>query len=92
MYIATVNRDRGLSVKADLDDMAQTIQRFGGVRDPDGVLRNYMVILVNVRWNPAYQPMGPATNKLRAESRCAQVGAEAFAQELVTFQRTIMQK
>jgi hypothetical protein len=55
-------------------------------------MRINTMVMINVRYNPAYKHFGPAMNKLKAESRCARVGPDAFMAELETFSKTVSEK
>jgi hypothetical protein len=86
--ILTVSRDKGISWKDELDSYAKFLQE----RPVEGIPSHYMVYLAqlmigNVYYNPLYKHFGPAMNKLTAESRCKQIGAEAFVNELQTFMK-----
>jgi|RhiMetdeSRZDD1v2_1073273.scaffolds.fasta_scaffold307401_3 hypothetical protein len=90
---ATDARDRGVSLKDDLDLSAKAAQIAPDPRmSPLDFVRVYSVIAVNARWNPQYQHTGPSMNKLLAESRCTSIGPKAFYAELVAIGQTLFKQ
>ena len=86
--IVTVSRDKGISWKDELDSFAKLLQN----RPVEGIPSQYMAYLAqlmigNVYYNPLYKHLGPAMNKLTAESLCKKIGVEAFINELQAFMK-----
>ena len=81
----TVSRDKGISWKDELDSVAKFLQERPEKVSPQTMAYLAQLMIGNVYYNPRYKHLGPAMNKLTAESRCKQIGAEAFINELQAF-------
>jgi hypothetical protein len=80
-------REKGASMQETLEALAHTAQQHPEAGSPRVTAFKALGLMTvkNVYDNPRYKHLGPAMNRLTAETRCNTVGFEVFWDELVRF-------